>query len=112
MAADLQRHHDTTTARNLDSHATDRDVGRLGGEPVVDGWTALRTAGELVANMGPSDLHRRSITNTTPLGFKVVTSDAAQHIQARELRFPDQILPDEADSNLIVKAALEDKALV
>lgn len=72
----------------------------------------MRTAGELVAKMGTPNLNRRSLAITTPPNFDIAHSDAGRHLRARELRFPDKNVQAEADSDQIVKAALEDKAMV
>jgi len=66
---------------------------------LVDVWTALRTAGELTANMGAPNLYKRSLDLTTsPPDFEVTHSDAARHLQAREEQ--------------VVGLGLDEKALV
>lgn len=72
----------------------------------------MRTAGELVANMGTPKLNRRSAGNATPPNFEVTYIDTARRLQARELTFPDQSVRVGADPAQIVKAASEDKTLV
>lgn len=62
--------------------------------------------------MGSPNLYRRSLAITTPHDSGVAHYDAARHLRARELRFPDKSVQAEADSDQIVKAALEDKAMV
>lgn len=79
---------------------------------LVDAWTVLRRAGELVDSMGSRNLDRRSIANSTPLDFEITNSDALPHLQAREIRFPDNAVQGEVNSDQIVRAALEDKVLV
>lgn len=62
--------------------------------------------------MGSRNLDRRSIANSTPLDFEITNSDALPHLQAREIRFPDNAVQGEVNSDQIVRAALEDKVLV